>query len=361
MALTFQERMYQIETDLITSTIYQLQKGNIGTADFQQKKLRQLGVLEKKNLEIIEKGFINARPLLITELETAQKNVSKEIDSMAKSLSQATRVNVDPNLKSILETFEAKAVGDISKTSSTMITFLNEQYINAVDDIVASRLISGEALQTSVEKLTRQLINSGVTSLVDIRGHNWSLEGYSNMVLRSNTRQVSTQTQLTKFDEYDVDLVEISSHIGARPNCEPYQGKIYSRSGNHKVFPPLSSTSMGEIDGLFGINCGHRMYPYIPGTKKTYKQYGKRENKQAYEESQKQRGLERKVRQSKHDIKNSKRSIQVAEATDNKSLLRNSEQNLKIQNQLLKERQENLRNYTEEVGRTYRPERTTVY
>lgn len=359
--MTFQERMFQIETDLITTTIYQLQKGNVATANWQAQKLRDLGVLEKKNQKIIDKGFKDANKLLLQELIEAQNNVVTDLDNFASSLSLATRTNVDPNLKAILEAFEAKAMGDINQTGSTMITFLNEKYIAAIDDVVASGLISGESVQRTVNKLTKHLINSGVTSLVDVSGKNWTLEAYGNLVVRSNTRQVSTQTQLTKFDEYGVDLVEISSHLGAREKCAPYQGNVYSRSGDSDLYPPLSSTSMGEIDGLFGINCGHRMYPYIPGTKKTYQSYGKKENQQAYEESQEQRRLERKVRQSKHDIQKSNRSIQVAQATNNKTLLRNSQENLVIQQKLLKDRRNALKSYTNEVGRTYRPQRMTVY
>lgn len=360
-SMTFQERMYKIESDLIINTIYQLQKGNIGSANFQQQKLRQLGVLDKKNFELIEKGFKEAKPLLLAELEQAQRNVVNGIDKQAKSLSLASRKNIDQNLLNILKIYETKAIGDMSLTSSTMIKQLNSAYIKAVDDVVASKLISGEALQKSVEKLTKTLLNSGVTSMVDVKGRHWTLEAYSNMVLRSNTRQVSTQTQLTKFDEYDIDLVEISSHIGARPKCALYQGNVFSRSGKNKLYPALSRTSMGEPDGLFGINCGHRMYIYIPGTPKTYDEYGKKENEKAYEESQKQRSLERKVRNTKQDIKNSQRSIRVADTTNNKSLKRNSKQNLKEQNKLLREQRQNLKDYTEEVGRTYRPERTTVY
>ena len=359
--MTFQERMYKLETDLIIETIYQLQKGNIASANWYAQKLRNLGVLENKNKKIISEGFKDIEATLMDELITAQNNVVNELDSMATSLGQASRTNIDPQLKSILDTYHLKAMNDINQTGSTMIRQLNKIYIDAIDDIIASKLVTGEALQKTVKKVSTKIINSGVTCLIDKARREWSIEAYSNMVVRANTRQVSTQTQLTKFDEYNIDLVEISSHLGAREKCEPYQGKIYSRSGKHKVYPALSTTSKGEIDGLFGINCGHRMYPYIEGTRKTYKPYRERENNKAYEESQRQRLLERKVRQTKHDIQNSKRTIQLAEKTGDKAGVRIAQDNLNRQNALLRQRQANLRAYTKEVGRTLRPTRTTIY
>lgn len=87
------------------------------------------------------------------------------------------------------------------------------------------------------------------------------------------------------------------------PDCAPYQGRIYSRSGENKNYTAFSDTSYGQAAGLFGINCNHFKYPYIPGiTKQTYFPYDKEENDRIYKESQKQRYHERQIRAAKREV-----------------------------------------------------------
>src|SRR5574344_1273551 len=110
-------------------------------------------------------------------------------------------------------------------------------------------------------------------------------------------RNATTESQIERMDELDEDLIEVSSHAGARPLCAPYQGHVYSRTGKSTQYPSLDSTSYGEPAGLFGINCGHVMYPYFPGTKQTYKPTDdESQNVEDYKESQKQRQIERSIR-----------------------------------------------------------------
>ncbi len=77
----------------------------------------------------------------------------------------------------------------------------------------------------------------------------------------------------------------------------------------------MSETSYGEPDGLFGINCGHQQYPFMPGLSlKTYYPYDEAENAERYEETQRQRALERKIRTDKREC------MMLQEAGDTKGL-----------------------------------------
>ena len=89
-----------------------------------------------------------------------------------------------------------------------------------------------------------------------------------------------------------------------------YQGRIFSRNGtagtttdlndNPIRYIPLSQTSYGEPDGLFGINCGHQQYPFIPGVSmKAYYPYPEEQNAERYQQTQQQRAMERKIRADK--------------------------------------------------------------
>ena len=359
--MTVQERMFKLETDLLANTLKHLSKGNMASAEWRARRLAMLGVVEKSNLDLILKAEGDITPLLNAELTKAQKATATGVNNLVSAdlLSKSLPVTADPRMIDILGTFERRAMGDISKTTPTMIRSLSQEYTSAIArateqqimDIQAGKLLSGESIQTSIAKTAQIFSKQGITSLIDVSGKHWGIEGYSSLVVRSNTRQVSTQTQLEKFNQYDIDLVEFSSHLGARPKCEPYQGRIYSRSGKSEKYDALSTTSMGEIDGILGIQCGHKMYPYKEGTAPTYSPYPKEENDKAYKESQQQRGLERKVRTSK-------RNIQLLEVTpdslEKTKLLRVNKENLKVQRVELKK-------YTTDTGRTLRADRLRIY
>lgn len=119
--------------------------------------------------------------------------------------------------------------------------------------------------------------------------------------------------------------------------CAPYQGRIFSRdgssgvtvdgAGNQVKYSPLSQTSYGEPDGLFGINCGHVQYPFIPGVNiQRYFPYNEEKNAERYEEFQKQRAMER-------DIKATKRECMMLQAAGDEEGLQQASQKLRQQKQ----------------------------
>src|SRR5690606_14422276 len=133
----------------------------------------------------------------------------------------------------------------------------------------------------------------GIPALYDRAGRRRTVEGYTGTVMRSTVNNVVNDMQDRRMEEWGIDLVEVSSHDGARPKCAPYQGLIYSLNPNHPKYPYIGDTSMGEPDGLFGINCGHTKYPYVEGISlKRFEPYPKEQNDRVYEESQEQRALE---------------------------------------------------------------------
>lgn len=116
----------------------------------------------------------------------------------------------------------------------------------------------------------------------------------------------------------DIDLIEVSAHIGARnkgdipENHEMWQGKIYSRKGNPKYPDFVTTTGYGTIVGLAGVNCRHSFYPYFEGTDRNYTAktleeyagktvtYNGREMS-FYQGTQIQRSIERKIRAKKRE------------------------------------------------------------
>ena len=165
--------------------------------------------------------------------------------------------------------------------------------------------------QAAVRSAILDMAQQGLTGFIDRAGHVWSPEAYVSMDVRTTCHNAAISAAFDRADQYGCSFVEVSSHAGARPRCEPFQGKIYDRNntsgfiedayGNMIHYEPWSSTSYGEPAGLLGINCGHFVYPFTPkySVQRNQPTQNKKENDRQYEESQQQRALERAVRQHK--------------------------------------------------------------
>jgi hypothetical protein len=105
------------------------------------------------------------------------------------------------------------------------------------------------------------------------------------------------------MDEFNVDLILVSSHLGARPSHQVWQGKVYSRTGNG--YPDFEeSTGYGTVSGLCGANCRHHISPYFEGQRNPFEDYDSEENLKQYELEQRQRTLERRIRHTKREVMN---------------------------------------------------------
>ena len=163
--------------------------------------------------------------------------------------------------------------------------------------------MGAESRQTAVRQCIKEMSERGIPAFVDAGGRQWSPEAYINMDVRTTCSNVAHEAQFTRMDDYNIDLLETSSHPGARPKCSLDQGKIFSKSGKNKKYPAWSTSSYGEPDGILGINCGHFIYPYIEGVSvQTYFPYDKEENDKLYKQKQEQRRLEREVRSAKREV-----------------------------------------------------------
>ncbi len=155
--------------------------------------------------------------------------------------------------------------------------------------------------------------------------------------------------QMARAEEWGSDLVEVTSHMGARPSHAKWQGRIYSLSGNSKKYKPfVETTGYGEVTGLKGANCNHDFYPFFEGlnTKKYY-HYDEKENKQVYEARQKQRKIERDIRKEKQKI------MLAKEQGDFESEL--------LYRKKLRQKQAKMREHLKKTGLTRHRDREWVY
>lgn len=234
---------------------------------------------------------------------------------------------------------------------------LEDTYKEAVYEITRDREITSKAIEKAIDKLA----DKGITGYVDSAGRHWQADTYATMVIRTNAHNVAIDATRERQADYGSDLFQISSHNGARELCYPYQGKICSwtsatggsfidGAGVKREYLSLENdTSYGEPAGIFGINCGHHPLPIIPGVSIVHEQpvQDPEENKREYEESQKQRYLERQIREAKRQYE-----MQRVSGAD--------EETLKRYKQNIENKQQNMREFINDTGRTRRYDREKI-
>lgn len=86
--------------------------------------------------------------------------------------------------------------------------------------------------------------------------------------------------------------------------------KVYTRSGLDPKYPDFEAvTGYGTVSGLCGANCRHSFSPYFEGQKNPFEHYDSEENKKQYELEQRQRTLERRIRDTKRQTMNWKTAM----------------------------------------------------
>jgi hypothetical protein len=172
------------------------------------------------------------------------------------------------------------------------IRLCDEAYYKAMSGMISARQAVKEALE--------ELITDGVYVEYPT-GHRDTIETATARAVRTGISQSSARIQLARMDEFGWDLVVVSSHLGARPSHQVWQGQIYSRNGGE--YPDfVSSTEYGSSTGLCGINCRHNFSPYFEGMDNPFEQYDSEENKKLYETEQRARTMERRIRDTKRRL-----------------------------------------------------------
>lgn len=185
---------------------------------------------------------------------------------------------------------------------------LKNAYTRSLDKAVMKMATGAMSFDRAVEDTVRELARSGIRSVDYASGRTYQLDTAARMCVRTSCHQLSGEITMQNCENMGTDLVEVSKHWGARPSHAVWQGKIYSRSGRNKEYPPFSECHYGAIDGLCGINCRHTFFPFFEGISEPTKWLDEPEPKEYngkiydyYAATQKQRAMERNIRATKRE------------------------------------------------------------
>ena len=306
-----------------------------GAWEYQVQKLAEMGQVTRETEAIILEMLGDADEALQGVLEAAIRDGLKNVEKPLKKAAEKGLLlgegflppEVAPRQMQAFQAFYKQSADKLNLVNTVMLESTQQAYQATIADIAArmsttqgilnsatGEVVTGvSSLNQAVSKGVQRMVENGITGFIDHGDHHWSPEAYVTMDVRTTMANTARAAVFERMDDYGDDLYQVSHHDGARPLCYPWQGKVISKDdrsrdvqddeGNTVHVYAQSETTYGQPAGLFGINCGHYPIPFIPGFSRIRPpDQNEEQNAKDYEESQKQRELERKLRYEKRDL-----------------------------------------------------------
>jgi len=148
---------------------------------------------------------------------------------------------------------------DFANGMNGLIKGAEHQMNDALKRQIRAQTISGQLTGRSIQQIAKEvkdiLGNQGFSVLIDRGGRSWGLSQYATMLVRTHTIKSANEGSINRYLDFNLDIVQISTHEGACPLCIPYEGRIYSISGNSDKYPKL------DLQPPYHPNCRHTYLP----------------------------------------------------------------------------------------------------
>lgn len=217
----------------------------------------------------------------------------KDTDSQTSKKDMMNRSNKNLN-KGIKDT-----QGEIKNLCNISRKCTNKQFIKACDEAY-SKIVAGNNADKAIESSIRKLSQRGI-EVVGYTDHTTSMDAAVKRAVTSGVNQTSLKFKMDNCKELGINIVKTSSHGGARPSHQEWQGKLFYLHTPVKGLQNFKkATGYGRVDGLGGANCRHSFYEVTDYEYKNNlvdtEEFDKNRNDDQYELEQKQRYYERQIR-----------------------------------------------------------------
>ena len=284
------------------------------TDKWQIEVLQEAGYL----LEDIQKELSDKTKKQVKEIREAMEDAGVQALQWDDKIYQAAGLSPVPLLQSpaimriMQRNYEATA-GEWRNFTRTTADEAQRIFINQMDNaynmVVSGAVSYTEAVRDAINNVSETGMKVNYPS-----GYKMSVEAATMMIVRTGISQAAAEVTMERMKEMDWDIVLVSAHLGARTgdggqnpgNHLWWQGQFYSRTGRTKEYPDfVNTTGYGTVTGLCGVNCRHSFGPG-DGVNNPFadKDIAYSDNYKIEKMQQRQRTLERRIRDSKRKVQN---------------------------------------------------------
>lgn len=315
-----------LEIRIMDDIVRRIKINGFSTAstDWQITRLRQLGVSEsdirewiRMTLEISEKELDkifsdevykeymgHERAYQTKGFNQIPFDQNKELQSTIEAVRQQTN-DTFRNITNSLGFVKQDASGHIYPISMT------DFYRTTLDDAMLDIHSGAFSYQTVLMRTITDMTKSGVRWIDYASGRHNRIDVAARRAVMTGFRQVQGKINEQVAADLGTDTYEVTYHVGARPEHQPWQGKVWTMQQLKEV------CGLGSVTGLHGANCYHDYRAFIPGiSARTYtdeqlaqmmekentpKTYNGKEYT-TYQALQQQRKMETAMRKTRQDI-----------------------------------------------------------
>lgn len=275
-----------------------------GTDEWQAWVLEQAG----GNMDEIQKALAKSAGKSQQEIAKIFKDSGIQAAKADAEAAAMTFSGLSPGMMAIITDAYERTVGEISNITRTTAGATNQAFIDICDAAYWK-------VRTGAQSYTAAMLE-GVKELGQLQpivrypsGHKDTLEVAVLRCIRTGVSQSSGNMTIQQCKDMGWNHVLVSQHLGARvsdtdliADHSGWQGKVYCIAGKDAQFDNLlDATGYPENPlGLCGYNCRHSFMPFLPGvSRNNNKPIDTEANRRAYELSQTQRAMERRIRAQK--------------------------------------------------------------
>lgn len=291
-----------------------------GSLEWQLTKLDEMGALNAESVKIISSYSVKSEKQIREMLKKAGfANIDKAaldkaytngflfVDPEAIMANPIFNSTLEDSFKELKKAFKMINTTALESVKQEYMSVLNRAYIDVSSGVYD--------YNTAIKRALKGMASNGIAGATYKRGGKivkYSIEGAVRRDTMTAIHQAANRNSFKLTEELGAEYVEVSSHFGARVHpTDPiadhfgWQGKVYKIHGFDENYGNLKSNTgyPDDILGLGGVNCRHRMFPFIPGiSTPVAEQYDEKEAERVYRATQKQRAMERKIRALKKEI-----------------------------------------------------------
>ena len=351
------KRMVKTDFTVGASSSWQIQK-LLEMSKMDEDIVRELAKATKKSEAEVRRAITESGFTGLNYDEQIYKRAGMDVNGVQYALTHSVA------LRDVLNAGIAQTNDLVKNFTGTTANTAQHAYYNAMDKAWIALMSGAYSPQQVIAQSVKEIAEKGFEKIAYPSGHRDNLEVAARRAILTGANQTTARLQLTRADELGCDLVEVTAHAGARPTHAVWQGQVYSRSGKTKGYKDfVSTTGYGTGDGLCGWTCRHNFYPYFEGlssssfSRDPAREYLDKSNTEVYEDSQRQRALERAVRQSKRACMALDASRRASEDEALTRALNDAYNTASVQ---LRNRRKALEDFAELKDRTLEDERIAV-
>lgn len=295
-----------------------LQKGDYKHVDqndvvmWQAQQLSKINQLNHQVIKLLSKKDGISQKAIEDMIKFHGMAIVDEIDSQLERLTNKD-IGVSDEVKLLVSGIAQQTWTDLQNNVNESLVSRNygqsavtKAYRQVLTESTTATVTGLMTHADAVESAMYRVVDKGLpTNLTDKAGRNWSLEGYTRMVVNTTVNRTFSEVRLQRMSDFDMHLALMSSHPNSRPACAPIQGHVVNLvPASDPAFNPHYDTiydhGYGDPAGTQGINCRHILFPYEPGVSENHQpQYDPDEAIKNGKLVQQQRARERAIRDAK--------------------------------------------------------------